>query len=197
MLGITGPRKDPVTNQTLSEGDQFRLLLLANQNLDGHGGVGIKFSTDLQPGNGLWATDVCDDRIANVQAQVVGNFQGDNEAQVDLALSGGAVLRACGSDTLTTWSLGATSSDQTEAVAVLQAGVNTFGETAPNTSLFGQSVARANWKLIIPGGQVAPANADLNLTGIDDVVLRFDHKALPQQSSPVAIDLSCLANVGQ
>jgi hypothetical protein len=197
MLGINGPRKDAVTGQTLSEGDQFRQLLLASQNLDGQGGVGIKFSTDLQSGNGLWATDVCDDRIANVQAQIVGNFQGDNEAQVNLALSGGAVLRSCGSDTLTTWSLGATTSNQTEAVAVIQAGVNTFGEAMPNTSLFGQSVARANWTLIIPGGQVAPANADMNVTSIDDVVLRFDHKALPQQSSPVSIDLSCLGNVGQ
>ena len=197
MLGIDGPRKDSVTGQTLSEGDQFRQLLLANQNLDGQGGVGIKFSTDLQAGNGLWATDVCDDRIASVQAQIVGNFSGDNEAQVNLALSGGAVLRACGSDTLTTWSLGATSTNQTEAVAVIQAGVNTFGEANPNTSLFGQSVARANWTLIIPGGQVAPANADIDLTSIDDVVLRFDHKALPQQSSPVSIDLSCLGNVGQ
>jgi hypothetical protein len=197
MLGINGSRKDAVTGQTLSEGDQFRQLLLANQNLDGQGGVGIKFSTDLQSGNGLWATDVCDDRIANVQAQIVGNFAGDNEAQVNLALSGGAVLRSCGSDTLTTWSLGATSTNQSVAVAVIQAGVNTFGEAMPNTSLFGQSVARANWTLIIPGGQVAPANADISLTSIDDVVLRFDHKALPQQSSPVSIDLSCLGNVGQ
>jgi hypothetical protein len=197
MLGITGPRKDPVTGVTLSEGEQFRQILLKNQNLDGQGGVGITFSTDLQQGNMLWASDVCNDRIASVQAQIVGNFQGDNEAQVNLSLAGGAVLRECGSDTLTTWSLGTSSSTQTNAVAVIQAGVNTYGEAPANTSLFGQSVARANWTLLVPGGQVAPANADLDITQIDDVVLRFDHQALPQQNTPVAIDLSCLGNVGQ
>ncbi len=197
MLGITGPRKDPVTGQTLTEGEQFRQLLLKNENLDGHGGVGITFSTDLQSGNKLWASDVCNDRLASVQAQVVGNFQGDNEAQVNLSLAGGAVLRACDSDTLNTWSLGSTSSTQANAVAIIQAGVNSFGEAPANTSLFGQAVARANWTLLIPGGQVAPANADLNITQIDDVVLRFDHQALPRQTSPVAIDLSCLGTVGQ
>jgi hypothetical protein len=197
MLGITGPRKDPVTGVTLSEGDQFRQLLLKNQNLDGKGGVGITFSTDLQGGNKLWASDVCNDRVASVQAQIVGDFQGDNEAQVNLSLAGGAVLRQCGSDTLTTWSLGSTSSTQTDAVAVIQAGVNSYGEAPANTSLFGQSVARASWQLLIPGGQVAPANADLDIKQIDDVVLRFDHQALPQQSTPVSIDLSCLGNVGQ
>jgi len=197
MLGISGTRTDAVTGQSLSEGEQFRQLLLANQNLDGQGGVGIKFSTDLQAGNGLWASDICDDRVATLQAQIVGNFQGDNEAQVDLSLAGGAVLRQCGSDTLTTWSLGSTSDGKTDAVAVIQAGVNTFGEAPANTSLFGQAVARANWTLIIPGGQVAPANADLDITQIDDVVLRFDHQALPRQSSPVSVDLSCLGNVGQ
>jgi hypothetical protein len=197
MLGITGPRKDAVTGQMLSEGDQFRELLLRNENLDGKGGVGIAFATDLQPGNGLWSSDVCGDRIANVQAELVGDFLGDNEAEVTLSLSGAAVMRACdGSGGLTTWSLGASGASGADAFAVIQAGVNTFGESQPNSSLFGQPVARAAWRVEIPGPSAAPANADVTLTDIDDIVLKFDHQALPLHSSPTSIDTSCLAQIG-
>jgi len=197
MLSIQGPRKDEVTGQTLSEGDQFRELLLKNQNLDGRGGVGLTFSTNLQAGNGLWASDVCNDRIASVQAQLVGDFLGDNQAQINLAMGGGGVMRACDSEQLVSWSLGSDSAGDPTAFAVVQAGVNTFGDAPANTSLFGQPVARANWVLVVPGGQDAPTNADVDITHIDDVVLKFDHKALPRHTSPISVDLSCLANVGK
>jgi hypothetical protein len=197
MLGITGPRTDAVTAQVLSVGDQFRELLLRNQNLDGHGGVGITFSTDLQEGNGLWASDVCNDRVATVQAQLVGDFLGDNEAQVNVSLNGGSVLRSCdGTGDLVTWSVASGASGGTDVFAVIQAGVNGFGEAQPNTSLFGQSVARAAWKVMIPGASEAPSNGDVDLTKVDDVVLKFDHQALPMQSSPISIDSSCLAQIG-
>jgi hypothetical protein len=98
---------------------------------------------------------------------------------------------------LLTWSLGGSTSTGPTAVAVIQAGVNTFGTAPANTSLFGQPVARANWVLSIPGGADAPANADVDVTNIDDVVLQFDHKAVPLQSSPVSIDVSCLSTIGQ
>jgi len=39
-------------------GELFRRMLLQNANLDGRGGVGITFTTKLQPGNGLWSSDV-------------------------------------------------------------------------------------------------------------------------------------------
>jgi hypothetical protein len=51
--------------------------------------------------------------------------------------------------------------------------------------------------LLVPGGGDAPSNADVQVTHIDDVVLKFTHKALPRHSTPVAVDLSCLANVGR
>ena len=194
MLGITAKRKDPVTAQELSEGEQFRQLLLQNQNLDGKGGVGITFATNLQPGNQLWSTDVCADRITSVQAQLVGDFLGDNEAQVNLSLAGAAVLRDCGGDGVRTWSFGNQSGDS-DALAVIQAGVNTFGSAPENASLFGQSVARASWRIVIPGGDSAPANSDLDLTHVDDITLQIKHEALPQKNSPLAVDLSCLASI--
>jgi hypothetical protein len=193
MLGIAGPRTDTVTGQTLTEGEQFRQLVLRNENVDGRGGVGIVFATDLQPGNGLWSTDVCADRLATVQAQLVGDFLGDNQAQVNLGLSGASLMRACDSSELRSWSLGAGSSSGPSAFAVIQSGVNGFGDAPPNTSLFGQSVARASWSLVIPGGTDAPSNSDIDITHVDDVVLKFTHKALPRRSSPMSVDLSCLS----
>jgi hypothetical protein len=196
MLGITGPRTDLVTGATLSEGEQFRQLLLRNSNLDGQGGVGIVFSTDLQPGNGLWSTDVCNDRISSVQAQLVGDFLGDNQAQVNLSMLGSAFMRRCDSDAIQSWSFGAQSSSSPARIAVIQAGVNTFGDASANTSLFGQSVARTSWQLLIPGPSAAPSNADVDVTKVEDIVLKFGHKAAPRQSTPISIDLSCLASIG-
>jgi hypothetical protein len=193
MLGINGPRKDDVTGQTLSEGDQFRELVLKNENIDGKGGVGIVFTTNLEPGNGLWSSDVCSDKLASVQAQLVGDFLGDNQAQVNITLDGGALLRSCDSSDLREWSFGAATEGGSLASAVIQAGVNTFGDAPPNTSLFGQSVARGKWTLVIPGGADAPSNADVDLTHVDDVVVKFTHKAQPRRNSPVSINISCLS----
>jgi hypothetical protein len=194
MLGITGPRTDAVTGEQLTEGDQFRQLLLQNQNLDGEGGVGITFATNLQPGNQLWSTDVCSDRITTVQAQLVGDFLGDNEAQVNLSLSGAALLRDCGSDDISTWSFGSQSGDS-NSLAVIQAGVNSYGTAPENASLYGQSVARASWQITVPGAASAPSNSDVDLTHLDDILLQIKHGAVPQQNSPLATDLSCLANI--
>jgi hypothetical protein len=191
MLGIAGPRTDEVTGEVLSEGEQFRELLLKNENLDGAGGVGVSFSTNLAPGNDLWSSDVCADRILTVQGQIVGDFLGDNEAKVQVVLAGDAVMRACDSDQLTTWSLDAPGAGPS-AVASIGAGVNTFGESAANTSLFGQSVARASWRIVIPGRSVAPENGDLDITHVDDVLLKVTHSAIARRSTPFPIDISCL-----
>ncbi len=196
MLGILGPRTDTVTGQQLSEGEQFRQMVLRNENIDGNGGVGIVFATDLQSGNQLWSSSVCNDRVASVQAQLVGDFLGDNQAQVNIVLAGGSVMRGCDAEVLRTWSLGSGGSSTPSTIAVVQAGVNTFGDAPPNTSLFGQSVARASWSVVIPGRADAPSNADVDITHLDDIVLKFTHKALPRRNSPLSVDFSCLGNVG-
>jgi hypothetical protein len=190
MLGITGPRKDDVNGEDLTEGDLFRRSVLRNENIDPQGNVRITFSTNLQPGNDLWSTNVCDDKVATVQAQIIGDFQGDNEAEIKLGLDGGSVMRRCDSDELISWDIHAS------RLAVVQAGVNTFGEAKPSTSLFGQSVARASWSIIIPSGDTSPANRDLDFKTIEDVVLKISHKALPRQTQSIPLDVSCLGSVG-
>jgi hypothetical protein len=190
MLGVTGPRKDEVTGEDLSEGDLFRRTILRNESIDAEGNVRITFSTNLQPGNELWSTSVCDDKVASVQGQIVGDFQGDNEAEIRIALDGGSVMRRCDSDELIQWDI------SSSGLAVVQTGVNTFGEATPNTSLFGQSVARASWVITIPSGNASPANRDLDLNTIEDVVLKINHKALPRQTQSIPLDVSCLGSVG-
>jgi hypothetical protein len=191
LLGILAPRVDSVTGEELSEGRQFREYLLRNQNLDGQGGVGLAFSTTLDPDNGLWSTDVCSDRVKSIEAQIVGDFLGDDEAQVNLQLQGTSLLRECDTDAIQSWSLGG--GDSSSAVAIIQAGVNDFGKATPNTSLFGQSVARATWRIVIPGASSAPGNQDVDLTKIEDVVLRITHSALARRTSGWNPDVSCLA----
>lgn len=190
MLGFTGPRTDNVTGATLSEGDLFRQWILRNENVDSQGNVMVTFSTNLQPGNELWSSNVCDDKIATVQAQLVGDFQGDNEAEIQIGLEGSSILRRCDSDELVNWSI------DSSAQAVIQAGVNTFGEAKPNSSLFGESVARATWKVVIPAGTVAPANSDLDLKSLDDIVLKVTHHALPRRNKSLPVSIACLGTVG-
>jgi hypothetical protein len=189
MLGVTSARTDAVTGESLSEGELFRRILLTNQTLEADGSVQIQFSTNLLPGNGLWSTNVCDDKVTSVKAQIVGDFQGDGEAEVDIMVAGGAVMRRCDSQEIVNWDI------DSPAVAVIQAGVNDFGPNV-NSSLFGQSVARASWTLVIPSGVRAPANDDLDLASIDDIVLEIEHHALPRQEGEAGIDISCLGSVG-
>jgi len=167
---------------------------LRNENLDGKGGVGVTFATDLQPGNGLWSTDVCSDRISSVRAQLVGDFLGDATAKVHVLLSGGAIVRDCGSEALNSWAFGSAQGDDT-AFAAIQAGVNGYGTAPANSSLFGQSVARATWQILVPGADAAPENGDVTLDDVEDIVLEISHEALPRHSTPLGVDLSCLSAV--
>jgi len=190
LLGVSGPREDEVTGETLDDGELFRQVLLQNQNLDGQGGVGVEFSTNLEPGNGLWSSSVCSDKIVAVRAKLVGDFLGDDEAELQLTVAGGGVLRSCGDGQLVNWAID--SADR----AIVQAGVNSFGDAAPNTTLHGQAVARPNWRLFIPGPDEAPTNGDLDLERIDDIVLEVTHRALPGASEASSVSLACLGTIG-
>jgi hypothetical protein len=195
MLGVRGPRADEATGATLTEGEQFRLLLLRNENVDGRGGVDAVFATDLRPGNDLWGSDVCADRVSTLQAQLVGDFQGDNQAMVQISLEGAASLRSCdAAGELRSWSFAGKDGEPTGRRASIQAGVNSFGDAPPNAFLFGQSVARATWRVKILGGHEAPLNKDLDLTKLEDIVLKVGHKALPRADRTPSLDASCLTH---
>ncbi|MGE5784957.1 MAG: hypothetical protein ACM3ZE_10215, partial [Myxococcales bacterium] len=73
---------------------------------------------------------------------------------------------------------------------------NEFGKAALNTSLWGQSVARAQWVLTIPGPNAAPTNRDVNPNSLEDIVLEVTHEARPTKGPQWStLDLSCLGQV--
>lgn len=192
LLGVTGSREDEVTGKLISAGEQFRNLLLRSENFDGTGAVGVEFTTNLDPGNGLWSASVCDDKLTSVQVQLVGDFLGDSEAEVKLELSGVGLVRRCYSDELVSWQL----DESVARPANIQAGVNDYG--LENNNLFGNPVARSTWKLTIPAGAQAPANDDLDLTKLEDIVIRVQHQARGRLSSVPLISVSsgCLGRIG-
>ncbi|MBM4363709.1 MAG: hypothetical protein FJ104_13590, partial [Deltaproteobacteria bacterium] len=188
-LGVRGPRPDVVTGRTLSAGEQFRALVRREGELDAERGLSVRFTSALDPSEGLWPANLCDDRIVSVEAQLVGDRLGDAEAQVVLELDGGGLLRACDDDQVHVWSTG--------GAAVLQAGVNAYPSALePNGSLSGLPVASSRFRLRVPGGGEAPANADVDLTRVDDVVLRVRHAARPPGSTGLGASLECLARSG-
>jgi hypothetical protein len=193
LLGVTQERVDPVTGERITTGAQFRNLLLRSENFDSDGAVVLGFSTNLDPGNGLWSASTCNDRITTVQAQLVGDTLGDSAAELQVSLGGTGLMRACGSDEIRAWTFGDASGAASDRFAVIQAGVNTFEKSIPNRSLQGEPVGRANWKVRVPSSRAAPSNADVNLAGLDDIRLLVAHEAVPAQTRPGPLDTTCLS----
>jgi hypothetical protein len=191
QLGITGPRLDEVTGRVLSEGEQFRALVLRGGRTDAEGTLHVEFATSLAEGNELWSADICRDRIESVQAELVGDFLGDDDAQVNLTVDGTGFLAECAGDAVSAWDFGGGAAGR--GVAVIQAGVNGAGRAPPNGSLHGQPVARATWRIELPSGRRAPANADVDPTHLEDIVLVVRHAALPRRIAAFEHTLACLS----
>ena len=60
---------------------------------------------------------------------------------------------------------------------VIQAGVNDWGTGGPNAGYAAWPVHGEQWTLMIPPPGQAPANSDLDLRHVSDVVLRIRHRA--------------------
>ncbi|MDX2087900.1 MAG: hypothetical protein SFX73_08625 [Kofleriaceae bacterium] len=190
VLGIRGPIVDEVTGETITEAEQFRRLLLAPSNLGPDGSVELRFATSLNPGNGLFSTRVCNDQIRTLQVRLIGDGLGDDQARVTLVQGGASTQRGCesgrggGGDVLRSYELAA-------RTAEVQAGVNVPPTSVPDTQFAGRSVAASEWRLVILPGRQAPANADLDVTRIDDIVFRIEHQAISLTDSPVSYAPAC------
>lgn len=188
ILGIVSPRMDPDTGETISPAEQFRRRLFAQPVAVGTSvWPAIRFGTTLRSEDPVFNSLVCNARIASVEAQLVGDFLGDNQAVVRAFLEGDNILRACNSridamnamdqvDSVRTWRFRLDGSGES---AVIQAGINSFGTTMPNTSFRSFAVAQSSWLLAIPDGRTAPENADLDPRKVDDIVLRIRYTGLP------------------
>jgi len=118
-----------------------------------------------------------------VKVKVIGDGQGDNQARVRLEQAGGSLMRSCeafrgGNDDLVT------EYQLSPRTVEVQAGVNTYPSSPPDTQLFGRSMANGEWLLAIPPGSATPQNGDLDLSRIDDIVLEVEHSAISLSDTP-------------
>lgn len=176
VLGFADSITDEVTGEVITPQELFRRVLLDPKHITQSGRVEFPFITSITGGNKQFSTLVCNDRIKQIRVMFVGDFLGDNEATVVLKQEGDSYLRDCaaepsiGEDILNTYHL-----DQRNAL--VQSGVNDFGLADASHDLTGRSVASDRWVLIIPTGDEAPNNQDIDFLNIDDVVIEITHEA--------------------
>jgi hypothetical protein len=93
-----------------------------------------------------------------------------------LTRQGLAGVRRCDGAELPQWSAYVPYSFDRQQV-VIQAGVNDWGTAGPNAGFAAWPVHGEQWTLTIPPPEQSPANLDLDLAHVSDVVLRLHHRA--------------------
>jgi hypothetical protein len=155
--------------------EQFAALLTDPLHAQAGGGVALPFSLSAYE-NPQFSALLCDDRIDKIEIKLVGDFLGDREAEVMLTRQGLAGVRRCDGADLPQWSAYAPYSFDRQQV-VIQAGVQDWGTAGPNAGFAAWPVHGEQWTLTIPPPEQSPANLDLDLTHVSDVVLRLHHRA--------------------
>ncbi len=191
VFGITGEKKDEVTGQILSPAEQFRLRLLNPQNRTTSGGVSLRFATSVSPGNGLWSSGVCNDQIASISVKILGNGLGDDQARVRITQGQALLMRSCetvrndeDNDIIHHYQLPESESNE------VSAGVNVYPADA-DFQFFGRPVGASEWVLELPSGNETPTNSDIDVTKIEDIVLRVNHRAISLDTSPRPFTPNC------
>jgi hypothetical protein len=173
---------DNATGGTYQPADVFHRLLADPRNRDADGNVRLTFALSLAPDAFLFNRSLCTDKITGLRVSLVGSALGATQPEVVLQQRGSAYLRSCtdvgadGDYTVTEYNL-----ENTIGVrrAIVQAGINL---SSPNdmssggpvdTEFYGRPIA-APYELIIDRN--TPANANLDLTRLDDIVLFINHE---------------------
>jgi hypothetical protein len=173
---------DNATGGTYQPADVFHRLLADPRNRDADGNVRLTFSLSLAPDAFLFNNSLCTDKITGMRVSLVGSALGAIQPEVVLQQRGSAYLRSCtdtdssGDYTITEYNL-----ENTIGVrrAIVQAGINL---SSPNdmssggpvdTEFYGRPIA-APYELIIDRN--SPANTNLDLTRLDDIVLFINHE---------------------
>jgi len=174
IFGITRDIPD-VDGSPATPAEQFAALLEDPLHRQADGAVALPFALSAFE-NAQFSTWLCDDRIDKIEVKLVGDFLGDKEAEVLLTRQGLAGVRRCDGADLPQWSAYVPYSfDRTQLV--IQAGVNEWGTAGPNAGYAAWPVHGEQWTLTIPPPAQSPANLDLDLANISDVVLRLHHRA--------------------
>ncbi len=178
----TRPLKDEKTGTSYDAADHFRRVLADPRNRDGQGNLRLEFTLSLAPNEAIFNPRFCSDKITTITASLVGAGLGAVQPEMVLEQRGTAYLRSCrekdGSGGYAIREYGLENSLGKRRV-VLQAGVNLAGPTDPkimllrNGELQGRPIS-AHYELTID--RKDPANASLDLTKLDDIVLFLSHE---------------------
>ncbi|MBZ5714894.1 dickkopf-related protein [Nannocystis pusilla] len=174
IFGITLDVPD-LNGSVVTPGEQFAALLRDPLHRQPDGAVALPFALSAFE-HTLFSPALCDDRIEEIEAKLVGDYLGDREAEIWLTRQGLAGVRRCDGADLPSWSAYVPYSFEREQV-VIQAGVGEWGTAGGNAGYAGWPVHGEQWTLTIPPADKAPANRDLNLRHLADVVLRLHHRA--------------------
>ncbi|MBZ5709640.1 hypothetical protein [Nannocystis pusilla] len=174
IFGITRDVVD-VDGTAVTPGQQFAALLRDPLHRLPDGSVALPFALSAFE-HALFSAALCDDRVEKVEVKLVGDYLGDREAEVWLTRQGLAGVRRCDGADLPSWSAYVPYSFEREQI-VIQAGVGDFGTAGPNAGYAAWPVHGEQWTLTIPPADKAPANRDVDLHHVSDVVLRLHHRA--------------------
>jgi hypothetical protein len=174
LFGITDDVPD-VDGSPATPAEQFAALLQDPLHTLPDGTIALPFTLSAFK-NAQFSSALCDDRIDKIEVKLVGDFLGDKEAEVILTRQGLAGVRRCDGADLPQWTAYVPYSFD-RAQLVIQAGVNEWGTAGPNAGFAAWPVHGEQWTLTIPSPEQAPANLDLDLAHVSDVILRLHHRA--------------------
>ena len=174
IFGMTTDIPD-VDGSPATPAEQFAALLQDPLHGRSDGSVALPFALSAFE-NAQFSTWLCDDRIDKIEVKLVGDYLGDKEAEVLLTRQGLAGVRRCDGADLPQWSAYVPYSFDREQI-VIQSGINDWGTAGPNAGYAAWPVHGEQWTLTIPPAEQSPANLDLDLAHISDVVLRLHHRA--------------------
>jgi hypothetical protein len=180
LVELDTEQVDRVTGKVYAPRERFRRFVTDPAQRDMNGNLRLTFMT-WRPGRPLFSQAVCNDRIKSLRINLVGDELGAGvtTAFVRLSQGGAQYLRACtGNRDLIAYDV--SGPDKQPRVARVQAGVNApqYLALPANTDLISRSVLAGPWELIIDQRpEVEPANARLDLSGLDDIELIVEHEA--------------------
>ncbi|MBF5042069.1 hypothetical protein FGE12_06655 [Aggregicoccus sp. 17bor-14] len=180
LLGLGQPLRDPVTGKEYSPRERFRRYVADPAHRDAQGNLSLNFET-TRPDAPLFSQAVCNDRILSVRANLVGDNLGAGvtKAVIRLTHGGTSYQRNCDSPfDLVPYNL--LDDAQSPRVARVEAGINASNPLAPtpNTDLLFRPLLAGPWTLKInQDTRVETANAGLDLAGLDDIELIFEHSS--------------------
>jgi hypothetical protein len=172
------------TGTLVTPRERFRQFVMSPANRDAQGNFHIRFTT-ADEANPLFSSLLASDRIRSVKVNLVGDSLGAGvtTAYVQLVHGGTSYLRSRmkgpdGVAPLIAYDVSGKTNQP--RLAIVQAGVNAPNsnpQVPENIELQERAVLAGPWELIIDQSASTPANANLNLTGLDDIELIVTHDA--------------------